>query len=199
MEKNSYWNHNTAYYPWVMRQVKQCSRILDVGCGDGLLIEKLAPYHSRIVGLEPDKPSAQKAKCRVWGLAHVEICTIPFEQYDAAPNTLDAIVFVASLHHMDPVQALPKAKELLAPGGKLVVVGCAKPKDFMDYVIECARVVPAKIGSWVHGEKNGGKVGVPILCPAVSYAEICEIVKTHLPNARLSRRLYYRYLLTWTK
>lgn len=28
-----YWNHNTVYYNWIKKQLKQSNRILDIGCG----------------------------------------------------------------------------------------------------------------------------------------------------------------------
>ena len=43
-----YWNHNTAYHPWVLALARGRD-VLDVGCGEGLLVERLAPL-ARSVG-----------------------------------------------------------------------------------------------------------------------------------------------------
>ena len=37
MKRPSYWNHNSAYYPWVAVNTRECPRVLDVGCGNGAL------------------------------------------------------------------------------------------------------------------------------------------------------------------
>ncbi|MBR2801520.1 MAG: hypothetical protein IKE21_02845 [Erysipelotrichaceae bacterium] len=36
-----YWNHNSAYYPWIKKKTADCHHILDVGCGDGSLMRYL--------------------------------------------------------------------------------------------------------------------------------------------------------------
>ncbi len=54
---NNYWNHNVAYHPWILKQIQPESRVLDVGCGDGLLVEKLAGIAGQVVGIEPHEQS----------------------------------------------------------------------------------------------------------------------------------------------
>jgi 2-polyprenyl-3-methyl-5-hydroxy-6-metoxy-1,4-benzoquinol methylase len=39
-----YWNHNAAYHRWLLAiAAEHCGDVLDVGCGDGLLAQRLAP------------------------------------------------------------------------------------------------------------------------------------------------------------
>ncbi|WP_213646950.1 class I SAM-dependent methyltransferase [Paenibacillus lautus] len=40
-------------------------RILDIGCGDGLLLERLAPFASQVVGIELDTPTFSRAQARL--------------------------------------------------------------------------------------------------------------------------------------
>ena len=52
---------------------------------------------------------------------------------DFSPDQLfDTIIFVASLHHMDTRCALIKAKNMLRPGGQILVVGLARNSSLMD-------------------------------------------------------------------
>ena len=122
-----------------------------------------------------------------------------FETYEGPPDTFDLIVFVASLHHMDQVRAMEKAKQLLASGGLLLIVGCAYPHGPADWCMEMLRVIPAKIGSYMHGEKNGGNIGMPVAAPTLSLKEIRDICRHRFPGARIRPGLYYRYLLLWAK
>ena len=40
----AYWNHNSAYHDEIVAAAtRQHGRVLDVGCGEGLLAERLAP------------------------------------------------------------------------------------------------------------------------------------------------------------
>jgi hypothetical protein len=50
-----YWNHNSAYYPWIQKKVASCRTVLDVGCGDGSLVLFLDDGTKRIVGIEKNK------------------------------------------------------------------------------------------------------------------------------------------------
>lgn len=194
-----YWTHNTHYYPWVLRQLAEAKRVLDVGCGDGLLVQMLAKRCESVLGLEPHLPSAEAAKRRLAETRNAQIAPVTFEEISTAPESYDAIVFVASLHHMDQDAALIKAKSLLAPGGRLIVVGCAFPDTPLDWTLEALRVIPAKLGSALHGEKNGGNIGVPTQKPTLSTSGVRELVRKLLPGAKLRQGLYYRYLLTWER
>ena len=197
--KDEYWTHNTAYHKWILKQICDSDRVLDVGCGDGLLVQKIAKICSQVTGIEPHIPSALRARERIKNVKNASIESISFETYSADSSTFDVIIFVASLHHMDLESCLSKAKELLAPEGRLLVVGCSKPEGFVDFSIECLRAVPAKLGSLVHGEKNGGNIGVPVQQPDLSLRQIRKITDIHMPNAKVHRGLYYRYLLSWVK
>lgn len=196
---DSYWNHNTAYHKWITKHISKGDRVLDVGCGDGLLVQKVSKLCGQVIGIEPHIPSAENARMRLDNIKNANIKSISFEEYSANPSTFDILIFVASLHHMDLEFCLKKAKTLVAPGGQLLIVGCAKPDCFVDWAIECLRVIPAKLGSLIHGERNDGNIGVPTQQPVLSLRQIRNITETYLPNAKIRRGLYYRYLLSWTK
>ena len=133
---------------------------------------------------------------RLESVENAESACISFEEYSSTANRFHVVIFVASLHHMDLEFCLKKAKELLVPGGQLLIVGCAKPDGLADLSMECLRVVPAKIGSWLHGEK---KIGVPVQQPDLSLRQIRNVTDIYLPGAKVRRGLYYRYLLSWVK
>ena len=64
-----YWNHNTAYHPWVVGiAAKHRGDVLDVGCGEGLLAQRLAPVSWSVTGIEPDPATADRAVRRVTDL-----------------------------------------------------------------------------------------------------------------------------------
>jgi SAM-dependent methyltransferase len=102
---------------FVAPAVRPARRVLEVGCGRGLLAARLAAAGHDVTGIDvrlPDDRADVTAQAR---LALVEIDLLG---YDAAP--FDAIAFTASLHHVAPLgAALDRAFALLAPGGVLVV------------------------------------------------------------------------------
>ncbi len=88
-------------------------KVLDVGCGDGVLLDILAGAGCVCTGLEKSEDAATKAK----GL-DIRIATWP----DFDETGFDAIIFVRTLHHMKPLGvAIKRAKDLLAPGGFIFV------------------------------------------------------------------------------
>ncbi len=197
--KKEPWTHNVAYHGWVMRHLRPGDRVVDVGCGDGLLLQNIAEQctPSRLTGIEPHEPSVEKARGRLQNFENAEIFVGSFDEW--AGETADAVIFVASVHHMDFAKAVGKAKEILAPGGRLLIVGCARPEGVADYLVEGLRVIPAKVGSVLHGEKNGGNIGVPTKMPEISRKQVKTAAEAQLPGVRIRRGLYYRYLLEWTK
>lgn len=199
MTPTAYWTHNTAYHPWILRRVRGRGRILDVGCGDGLLLERAAPVCGQVTGIEPHSDAARRARERLACTENAAVIEGDFFGTALPAGSFDAVVFAASLHHMDEEAALLRAKELLAPGGILLVVGLTKPAGAADVLVEAARVIPAKIGSVLHGERRGGEIGVPTKSPAHTTAELRRICMRTLPGVKFRRGLYYRVLAEWEK
>ena len=134
------WNHNIAYHPWVMRHAH--GDVLDVGCGDGLLVRKLSATCASVTGIDPHVTATPPTILRA-----------TFD--DFSPDQLfDTIIFVASLHHMDTRCALIKAKNMLRPGGQILVVGLARNSSLMDWAISGALLPVVKISSYLHKETH---------------------------------------------
>ncbi len=90
-------------------------RILDLGCGDGALTEKIAETGARVVGV--DANADQIAACRARGLdAHVvDGHALGFEA------EFDAILTNAALHWMTrPDEVVAGMHRALVPGGRVV-------------------------------------------------------------------------------
>lgn len=48
-----YWNYNAAYHPWLVGiAAEHRGGVLDVGCGDGLLAQRLAAVSRSVTGIE---------------------------------------------------------------------------------------------------------------------------------------------------
>ena len=101
---NMYWNHNSAYYPWVKKRTANCRTIPDVGCGDGSLAFFLDDGIKTIVGIDPDIHCMEKASSAKSG-ANLDFFCCSFEEY-TPDKRFDAIVFVASIHHIQTSEEL---------------------------------------------------------------------------------------------
>lgn len=194
-----YWNHNTAYHPWILRVAREGKRrdVLDVGCGDGLLLERLVPVADAVTGIEPDPQALQRARVRLGSVRGCTLMDTDFEDFQAEPGSYDLVTFVATLHHMPLRSSLMRAAELLRPGGDLIVVGLAANRTFADWVLSGLALPFVRLGSLLHRESRD--LGLRVAVPHQSLSEIREVVRELLPGAQIRRGLYYRYLLRWTR
>jgi SAM-dependent methyltransferase len=97
--------------------------ILEVGCGDGTLLQELARRGARVVGVEPGEAAAQVARNR--GL---EIHREPFRPARFEQQRFDLIVHHTVLEHVErPLEFIADQLQLLAADGRIIccVPDCA--------------------------------------------------------------------------
>ncbi len=198
MKRPEYWNHNAAYYPWVRRNLKGKKRLLDVGCGSGALMAYLDAPERSITGVDPEEKCVEMAKERAFqGTVRLVPCGL--EAFSATEGSFDAVIFAASLHHMEAEAALRKAAGLLNQGGVLLVVGLAKPSGLEDWILEGLRVLPSLAVSRLHRAQSSEELGIPVSYALPPMGEVRSLARRLLPGAKLRQGLHYRYLLKWVK
>ena len=188
------WNHNTAYYGWLRRETAACRTILDVGCGNGMLCAFLHDGTKALVGIDPDQHCILAAQRLVGSNAAFHCADFLTHDFD---GTFDSVIFVASLHHMDMEQAIRKAKRLLNPGGRLLIVGLAKPSSIPDHIIEALRVLPCAVISRAKHMAASEALNIPVSYDFPAMRDVRAMARKLLPGAKLRYGLYYRYLLSW--
>ena len=96
-----YWNHNTAYHSWLIDIAAQHrGDVLDVGCGDGLLAQRLAPVSRSVTAYRP-RPRRDTTCHRPAGRTqHVTLSRRAFDAYRARPTVRPHHVR-REPHHMD--------------------------------------------------------------------------------------------------
>jgi len=86
--------------------------VLDVGCGNGLLAQRLSSLGFDVTALDRSLKRTER-------VAAVRFLETDFLGFADAPY--DALVFSASLHHLFPLEeALAAAERLLRPGGRFL-------------------------------------------------------------------------------
>jgi 2-polyprenyl-3-methyl-5-hydroxy-6-metoxy-1,4-benzoquinol methylase len=197
-----YWNHNVAHHARIMRAMPpKCRSALDVGCGDGLLAQKLATRARWVVALDASPRMAEQARHRTAGL-DVEVVEADFltAVHDGVlpRHSFSFVTSVATLHHLDPEPALKAMASLLEPGGRLVVAGLAMNRSAVDWLIAAARYPLVRTIRLAHGGKSAPE-GMPMSFDAIpSWAEAKATALKALPEARWRRTLHLRYLIEWT-
>jgi len=191
-----YWNHNTAYHPWLTRIAAQHrGDVLDIGCGDGLLAERLAPVSRSVTGIDSDPAAVRRARGRV--SKNITITEGTFDAFDPGNVRYDLITFVAVIHHMDLRAALQKARDLLRPSGEIAIVGLSANKTVADWIWAGVSMPLVRLASRLHDETPD--IGVVMTDPLESLGEIRRVADDVIPGADVRRALYYRYLLRWRR
>ncbi len=197
MPDQSYWNHNSAYHRWLVRIASEhAGGVLDVGCGEGLLAQRLAPVARSVTAIDPDPDAVRRARERLGPLPNVTLAETSFADFDPGPTRFGVITFVATLHHMDLRASLAKARDLLAPNGILVVVGLAPNHTVGDWVASGLRWPLVRAAGVLRRETPD--IGVAVAEPREPLGEIRRTAAQILPGATIRRGLYYRYLLRWS-
>ncbi len=96
-------------------------RILDVGCGTGLMNARLAASGRRVLGVDISPAMLERARQERGPLN--EYVQGDAERLPAANQSFDAVVNVLSFHHYpNPARAAAEFRRVLKPGGRLVLV-----------------------------------------------------------------------------
>ena len=191
------WNANTQYHPLILAAIPPAAiHILDAGCGDGILTAQLARAGvPHVVGLDVDQGVLDRAKTRHPGVTvewlRGDILDVPFEA-----GSFDAVVSVATLHHLNAEEGLLRFAELVRTGGVVAVVGLAANNWWdLPYALigHGARLLIGRVrGHWEHSAPM-------VWPPPATYREVKQIARRVLPGVRYRRHLLGRYSLIWTK
>ncbi len=102
--------------------------LLDLGTGTGRMLEVLAPFATRAVGVDqsPAMLSVARANLERAGLRNVQLRQGDVYALPVERDAYDLVVVHQVLHFLDdPARALREATRTLMPGGRMVVVDFA--------------------------------------------------------------------------
>src|SRR5262249_17401833 len=109
----------------------QIQRILDVGCGDGLLFDRLREF-GHVEGIEPDASV-------VSGRHASRIQVAPLDERFAVERPFDVVLMLDVLEHIrNDELALRVAARAVRPGGRLLLTVPALPWLWSQHDVVCA-------------------------------------------------------------
>lgn len=194
------WSHNDHFHAWVLRSLPELrERAIDVGCGRGGLLVRLAPAFDEVIGYDVDPAMRAAASARTADLPGVRV---EGGDWASERGPFDLITMVAALHHLDVEAALLEVRRLLRPGGRLLVVGLAPPASLVDHVWDAASIATNPvIGFAKHPRRS--RLGpqppdVPVRDPQMAFEELRSVLHRVLPGAHLRHRLGFRHTIAWT-
>lgn len=97
--------------------------VVDLGCGTGETVARLAPVVRRVIGVDQEANMLDAARARVAGHDNVELLAGDLGALALPDACADAALLLLVLHHLpDPAAALTEARRVLRPGGLVVVL-----------------------------------------------------------------------------
>jgi len=137
--------------------VKPGMKVLDIGCGTGLLIEEAAKAGAEVTGIDISAGMLEVAQKRIEksGLQNkISVCNIGVVEIDTlfTENSFDLIVSTlvfSELYSEERTLVLYQIKKLLKPNGKLVIAVEVTPKNLVKRIAHLFIRLPLSILTYI--------------------------------------------------
>ncbi|MCA9621725.1 MAG: class I SAM-dependent methyltransferase [Myxococcales bacterium] len=108
-----------ALIDWIVEDggLSRGDRVVDLGCGTGISSRQLAARGLAVIGVDPNEAMLEAARSQGGGVTYLRG---DGETLHLDPPKVQAIVGGQSFHWLDLDRALPRFRELLAPGGRVI-------------------------------------------------------------------------------
>jgi SAM-dependent methyltransferase len=202
------WEHNAYYRRLLLRELPPGSRrVLEVGCGAGALASHLAARVEHVDALDRDPAMIDAARAAVPG----NVTCVPADvmTYPLAPQSYDAIMSMAVLHHLPLVPALSRMADALRPGGVLAAIDLPRRDLPRDLPVELAATtwhhllgiaLVATRYRWPSQLRHSHHHKImPVRQPDLTTRQVRQQAQRVLPGVRVRRLVLWRYLLIWHK
>ena len=201
------WTANNHYHDFLLRHVPAgCGNALEIGCGTGAFARQLAERCGHVVGLDLSAEMIRVARARSSQLENLEFQLADAMTWDFPQSHFDFICSIATLHHLDQRELLPKIKDALKPGGVLVILDLVESSGLIERMFD---VVGLGVSSGLRLVHNGRLQPPPEVRKAWeqhgkhdSYSTIKQmraLADEILPGSSVKRHLLWRYTLVYQK
>ena len=127
------WDHNNHYHDFLLKQLPiQGKTALDIGCGTGEFSRLLASRFDTVFALDLSPNMIAVARQRSRQFSNIDFQVADIMNWELPSEKFDAIVSIATLHHLPIENLLPDLKAALKPGGKLVFLDLLESENLRD-------------------------------------------------------------------
>ncbi|HEX8888539.1 MAG TPA: class I SAM-dependent methyltransferase [Pyrinomonadaceae bacterium] len=184
----------------------RCESALEIGCGTGIFTRRLAATTKRVTGLDLSPQMLRLAIERSIDYPNIEYLLGDLMQLALPKDAFDCVVSIATLHHLPTEQALTKMKNVLAPGGRLIIHDLVADDGLLDM---CRSVVAKPFSVALRFLKTGRLLPPREVRKAwneharsdvyLTLSEVKELCAQLLPEARIQRHFLWRYTIVWQR
>jgi 2-polyprenyl-3-methyl-5-hydroxy-6-metoxy-1,4-benzoquinol methylase len=201
------WGHNNHYHRFLLKQLPMsCGTVLDIGCGTGEFSRLLAKRADQVIAMDLSPTMIEVAKQRSKHYVNIDFQVGDILQSQFPVEQFDAIVSIATLHHLPVESLLPNLKSALKPGGRLIVLDLLEYETLQDSLSDVI-AVPL---NWLYQIlKNRNIKPSPEAAEAMrehlrtdkylTLSQARKIYKNLLRGVKVRKHLFWRYSVVWEK
>ncbi|MEH1845846.1 MAG: class I SAM-dependent methyltransferase [Nostoc sp.] len=201
------WNHNSHYHNFLLKQLPaHCENVLDIGCGTGLFSRLLAKRADRVIAIDLSPKMIEVAKQKSRQHPKIDYQVADILQWEFPVKQFNAIVSIATVHHLPLENLLHNLQTALKPGGKLVILDLLEHESIQDKMSDFL-AVPL---NWIFQTfKNRHIKQSPEAVAAmkehlrtdkyVTLSQAQRIYTKSLKGAKVRKHIFWRYSAVWQK
>lgn len=200
------WNHNNHYHSFLLKQLpSKGSIVLDIGCGTGEFARLLAKRFELVVALDLSPNTIEIAKQRSQDYRNINYQVADILSWKFNLKQFDAIVSIATLHHLPVENLLPDLKAALKPGGKLVILDLLKYESIKDYVSDLIAVPLNQLFLLQNRHIEQPLEAIEAMKEHLrtdeflTLSQVKQIYWNLLDKAKIRKHLFWRYSIVWQK
>lgn len=203
---NEGWDHNNHYYPFLLKHLPlHCHHVLEIGCGIGEFARLVARRADHVLALDLSPQMIWRARELSTQYSNItfQIADVQTQQFEQ--GQFDAILSVATIHHLPLAEILVQMKNALAPGGTLAILDLyqaqaadlllnllATSLNIVLRTLKTGRLRPSKEARAAWHEHS-------LHDHFLTLDQIRYVSEQILPGAHITKHLFWRYSLLWTK
>jgi SAM-dependent methyltransferase len=182
----------------------RCGEVLEVGCGTGEATRILAARASRVVALDLSPGMVEAARARSAGISNIDCLVADASEWAYPEARFDAVVSVATLHHLPFEPSLAAFARTLRPGGVLLILDLVD-RSHPGYL---PLNVVAGLAAGLDRVRSAGRHSAELRRAYLEHGsherylrprEARERFPSLLPGARVTHHLRWRYSVVWQK
>ncbi|MEH1834442.1 MAG: class I SAM-dependent methyltransferase [Nostoc sp.] len=201
------WNHNSHYHNFLLKQLPaHCENVLDIGCGTGLFSRLLAKRADRVIAIDLSPKMIEVAKQKSRQHPKIDYQVADILQWEFPVKQFNAIVSIATVHHLPLENLLHNLQTALKPGGKLVILDLLEHESIQDKMSDFL-AVPL---NWIFQTfKNRHIKQSPESVAAMkehlrtdkylTLSQAQRIYTKSLKGAKIRKHIFWRYSAVWQK
>ncbi len=201
------WDHNNHYYSFLLKQLPPyCGNILDIGCGSGVFSRLLAQRADNVIAVDLSAKMIELAQQHSQSYPNIDFQVADILKWQFPVEHFDAIVSIATVHHLPLEVLLPKIQAALKPGGKFLILDLVEAAGIQDIVSDAIAVplnlilqlfknkrlrpTPEAIAAWREHIRTD---------KYLTRSQVKQIYLKSLTGAKIRKHLFWRYSVVWEK